>query len=933
MNVFHKFALKSLKQNRTRTIVTIIGIILSVAMLTAVTTTISSIQKFLLDVTIQENGSWHTLVHDISEQQAEKIISKKEVKDSARLRNVCYVKLEGGLNEEKPYLYVGAYEGKFDEMLSFHLQSGRLPQNENEIILPRDLKDNGGIKYKVGDTLSLPKGIRKNERGELLWQRDMKYDYEEEKEIFVESGKSAYRVVGIYESAFVDSSNAMGYTAFTKPASRMADQGERVYVILKDPKETDAFMEKLKPEKDKQLQAVPEIDKNRMYLIYSGNPTGAALRTIGGLMAILIGIIVFGSVALIGNSFSISVNERKRQYGLLSSIGATRKQLRRNVLYEASILSIIGIPLGILAGIGGMAVTFYFVSDLLAGFLNQGSQNMAIQLQMSAALWAIVLAAVIGFLTILISAYLPARKALKTSVIEVIRQSQDVRIRPRQVRTSRLTGKLFGLEGILASKNFKRNRKKYRATVFSLFISVVLFISATSFCDYMSSTLESMIETYSCDLRYGEDLAKDSTDLYQKLSNAKGVTKSGYYLGAGVESESMPSAIVPDESVGTVYRKDQYQLNMPVDEEGKEMKSETQMLDNVMIFFVEDEVYKEYLKEQNLDPAVYINGKASKAVAYDEMRGYNEDNKLINYPVFDKMPSEITLCYMKKLGDGYIDTMERRVGKDGKLEYRICKMQEVETTVHGDGSMETEEQEVEGSTRWVSARELYHQRATNIGTIEKDVPYGTDSYKGYGLMLFYPESAKKELCPDSVATYITMSYNSNSPSETYRKMSEVLEGQGRSTGDLFNIDEEVQSSRALMLVLKIFSYGFICLISLIAIANVFNTISTNILLRRREFAMLRSVGMTDKGFRRMMNLECILYGCKGLFFGLIVATGVTYLIYQALSNELVFSFYIPWYSIAIAVGSVFVVVFATMLYAMSKIKKDNVVETLKQENY
>ena len=136
-----------------------------------------------------------------------------------------------------------------------------------------------------------------------------------------------------------------------------------------------------------------------------------------------------------------------------------------------------------------------------------------------------------------------------------------------------------------------------------------------------------------------------------------------------------------------------------------------------------------------------------------------------------------------------------------------------------------------------------------------------------------------------------------------------------------------------MLVMRIFSYGFILLISLIAMANVFNTISTNILLRRREFAMLRSVGMTDKGFRRMMNLECILYGCKGLFFGLLVAIGVTYLIYRALSNELVFAFYIPWYSIVIAIASVFLVVFATMLYAMSKIKKDNVVETLKQENY
>lgn len=931
MNVFHKFALQSLKKNRTRTIVTIIGIILSVAMLTAVTTTISSIQKFLLDVTIQNSGSWHAAMYDISGKQAEKISSSKQVRDSARLKNVCYVKLEGGRNKERPYLYVGAYEGKFDEMLSFHMQEGRLPQNENEIILPTDLRENGGLKYKVGDSISLTKGIRKNEVGELLWQRDMVY--EEEDETFVESGKTAYRVVGIYESAFIDSSSARGYTAITKPAPSMADQGERIYVTLKDAGEIEDFTKKLDIQKAKNLQAVPEIDTNRMYLIYSGNPTGAALRTIGGLMAILIGIIVFGSVALIGNSFSISVNERKKQYGLLSSIGATRKQLKRNVLYEASILSIIGIPLGVLAGIGGMSITFYFVSDLLKGFLNQGSQSMAIQLQMSAALWAVLMAAAIGFFTILISAYLPARKALKTSAIEVIRQSQDVRIRPRQVRTSRLTGKLFGLEGILASKNFKRNRKKYRATVFSLFISVVLFISATSFCDYMSKSLESLIATYSCDLRYGEDTTKDSLSLYHKLQNTKGITKAGYYLeaGAGAGTEYMPSVLVPDESVGKIFRNNQ--LSVPMDEEGNEMKSDTQMLDNVYILFVEDTMYKEYLEEQHLDPAVYMNGKASKAVVYDKMIGRNEDNKIIHYPVFEKMPSEITLCYEKKLKDGYENNMERKVGTDGKLRYRISKIEETETTVHGDGSSETEMEEVQGSVQWVSAEELYEQRTTSIGAVVDDVPFGADSYKGYGLMLFYPESARKGLCPDSAQIYMVMSYNSSNPSESYKKMSEILESNGRSTGSLFNVDEDVQSGRALMLVLRIFSYGFICLISLIAIANVFNTISTNILLRRREFAMLRSVGMTDKGFRRMMNLECILYGCKGLFFGLIVAAGVTYLIYQALSNQLEFTFYIPWYSVMIAVGSVFIVVFATMLYAMSKIKKDNVVETLKQESY
>jgi putative ABC transport system permease protein len=133
-------------------------------------------------------------------------------------------------------------------------------------------------------------------------------------------------------------------------------------------------------------------------------------------------------------------------------------------------------------------------------------------------------------------------------------------------------------------------------------------------------------------------------------------------------------------------------------------------------------------------------------------------------------------------------------------------------------------------------------------------------------------------------------------------------------------------------VVNIFSIGFIVLISLIAAANVFNTISTNIALRRREFAMLKSIGMTQKGFNKMMNFECLLYGLKGLVYGIPVSIGITWLIYQSILNGWETGFFIPWHSIVIAVGSVFAVVFATMLYAMDRIKKDNPIDALKNEN-
>lgn len=142
----------------------------------------------------------------------------------------------------------------------------------------------------------------------------------------------------------------------------------------------------------------------------------------------------------------------------------------------------------------------------------------------------------------------------------------------------------------------------------------------------------------------------------------------------------------------------------------------------------------------------------------------------------------------------------------------------------------------------------------------------------------------------------------------------------------------MESERALVTVVTVFAYGFIVLISLIALANVFNTISTNIQLRRREFAMLRSVGMTRKGFRKMMDFECILYGVKGLLYGVPTALAVTWLIYKSINEGIMMPYLFPWKSILISAVSVFAVVFATMLYGMHKLNRENTIDALKNEN-
>ena len=355
---------------------------------------------------------------------------------------------------------------------------------------------------------------------------------------------------------------------------------------------------------------------------------------------------------------------------------------------------------------------------------------------------------------------------------------------------------------------------------------------------------------------------------------------------------------------------DVVQLNEPVDDKGILVISKTQLVDNLTVVFMENQAFDECVKQNG------ANGKFD-ALAYDAMSNQTRDCKMYKYPLFNKIPNEVEVCFPKKLPKHSEDVYARRVGKNGELE---CRMEKY-----------LNEEPEPNSERFVPFKEFYNTRKITIGKTLDKAPFGMENEVGSGLVLFMPERAMAKICPAGIEKLMVMLYNSDNPTETSEKMCQVLENNDRSTGDLYNYAREIQDVRAMMLVIKIFSYGFIILISLISIANVFNTISTNILLRRREFAVLRSVGMTRHGFYKMMNLECILYGCKGLFFGLIASVGVTYLIYLSLRNQMILDFYIPWYSVVIAVFSVFFVVFCTMLYAMRKIQKDNVAETLKSD--
>jgi putative ABC transport system permease protein len=169
---------------------------------------------------------------------------------------------------------------------------------------------------------------------------------------------------------------------------------------------------------------------------------------------------------------------------------------------------------------------------------------------------------------------------------------------------------------------------------------------------------------------------------------------------------------------------------------------------------------------------------------------------------------------------------------------------------------------------------------------------------------------------------------SSDPMKTQRELEEMEEF----SYGIHNIYKYRQQDEQLLMLISVFTYGFILLITAISVANIFNTISTSISLRKREFAMLKSIGMTPKGFNKMINYESIFYGIKSLLYGLPCSIVVMILIHRSLMNSFDYPFQLPWMSLMFVIVAVFVIVGSAMIYAGSKVKRDNIIDAIKQES-
>lgn len=912
MSIFNKVTLEILKKNKTRTIVTIIGIILSASMFTAVTTTVSSLQNYMVQNAIYNEGDWHISAIEVDESffdflknptastdnpDTARVFAEGKVQSYVYNQQLGYAYAEGCTNEYKPYLYVIGADKKFCETMPVHLTGGRLPVKSDEILLPEHLAENGEVYYKVGDVLTLELGNRVSdgyvlgqynpylnaEEGEPVEGSDLAPQTESETLEVVET--RTYTVVGFYERPAFENYSAPGYTVITvMDKVRPAGSLYNFYFKMEDPKDALEWFGHLGTGASYNSSLLTYLGVSQFVGFYS---------VLYGLAAIICGLIMFGSVSLIYNAFSISVSERTKQFGLLSSIGATKKQLRQMVLFEALFVSIIGIPLGIIAGIGGMGVTFHFIGKEFSTLT-----DYAMPLTLSVYPGAILAACAITLVTVLVSAWIPSERATMVTAVEAIRQSGDVKLTKREqkklrkLETKRTWGekiiyRLFGLPGMIADKYYRRSKKKYRTTVVSLFMSIVLFISASALTSYLTDSVQSGFEKNGYDIIYDYDPTMYMT--YEEIVNGdfSGMLSHEELSALFDEAEAVENATYAAKKTARVNIEMKYLSDGYLDyltELYETMGGDYQLEERkvfVCAVFVEDSVYEEFLAEHKLDKDEFANPQKPIGVAIDGDTFFDYD--LGKYVTTDILKSDTAEIIIENTPEDASDTVTEKA-------------------------------------------------ILQVGAVVKERPYFVSDM--YELSVIYPYTARETVLEglgidNQFCDHFILSEDHEA---SYKALKDIVVENGLSKHYLYDYAEGAEESRTLIMIINVFSYGFIVLISLIAAANVFNTVSTNISLRRREFAMLKSVGMSHKEMNHMMNFECVLYGSRSLLYGLPVSVLITWLIYRVISEGFTTGFYLPWGAVIIAVLSVFLVVFATMMYSMKKIQADNPIDALKNEN-
>lgn len=855
MKIVNKLTLRHLKENKGRTVVTTLGICVSVAMITAVFVAVASLMNLFGEIQLLTKGHQHAVL-TVNELQVEKLKADARIERVGlrEVENQLQFQLENRVSDRTGTgdIYVGdnvnlqqMFTGNYD---------GKIPQNENEIAVEQSLIEKNNLNWKIGDTVKIPIGYRyytDAETGEQVRIISGSYTPGEKFEL---TGEKEYKITAVLHNNPATSGICSVIQGFDSSKSTLkADQTVQAYIELKEVnyKSLETINRIIKDYEIKEFS----INDEYLQTAFSFDQNGILMDLLPMMIIVLV-IIIIASVALIFNAFAMSLSERIRYLGMLASVGATKVQKKLSVYFEGAILGAIGIPVGILTGILGIGITLKAVGSKIiqTGMLN-GVSDSNMQMQVIVPLWAIIGIVVFSVITIFVSLLIPSRKASKITPIDAIRQKDEIKLKAKKLKSSRLIRKVFGYEGELANKNLKRNGRKSKVITVSIALSVILFLSCNYFCSLfsMSIEMESQIPyqvVVSVDYEHKDDFEKDLKNI-PEIDDSFSVLFFYEKLNE-YERDKENHPIVNTDNLTSTYK------NL--------FSSKVQLYVNI----IDDEDFNTLCKNNAIDSSKYY-GDGAKALLMNNISHKENSLKVFNEKI---LGTEFTISA--------IDSSKIKIEDFVKYDSKVYAC-----------SLNPEK-----------AISLYIPETQYYNVVQKD----TEKYD---------------------STYL-LGIETDWHAKVTEKIQSLMDEDNYGTYMVSDYVENMQTMNAFTFVMQVFIYGFIVLITLITTANIINTISTGIAMRKKEFAMLKSVGVTPKGFRKIISLESAFYGLKALPISLLLSIGISYGMNVSVGQSAIpFEINIPLYIGVIL--AVYAIIGATMLYAVSKLKDDSIVETLKEE--
>lgn len=858
MNLYTSLTLRYLKQNKRRTLVTIIGIILATALICGIGNICTSFMDYQMRDEIQSSGSFYATFTDIDKEKASVITKSSGVSEYGYKKNLGSVILD---KKNSTSLDINVFDKNTINSFQITLKKGSYPKNESELIVTQDLLNKWN--KKIGDKITL-------NLGELIYD-DMGMISK-----LKNPQKTTFKIVGTLDKALYNSKFAIaGFDINSVDKNEKFD----VSICTKNPKDiyktaisigkNIGLVQKDNPKDesynyDEQANLYfKDIEYNEGLLRLLGASSYSNINiTLLLIVGLVASLVIIATIATIYNSFSIAISERKKQFAILNSIGATKSQIMKFVFLEGFLVSIVGIPIGLLSGTVAIDIVFKVIKTFF-----KTSMFGELDLRVVFSPVVLILSTLVILLTIFISALIPAINAAKISPLEAIKNSSNLKV--GKIKSSKLVKKIFKTEGELAYKNLRRNKGKFRITLFSLVISIVIFISFNGFVDMFVEanqinygSITNDLTLYENNLLTKEEVQKTIDEL-KKINGLKDVAiDKGYNLNVHVDEKNINKDL--RESLKQSHYVD---------------------MDNSNYNFINSRLYipgyfsisNIKLSEGKFDrkTAKAENGVILVRYSYQESLAKKGKVVLSNYKVGDTLNCTIT-----------------SYDSDGKESEKEVKLKILAIT---DEILTGNNQYPETSFGVVA----YDDLIPSLGITDDESSSN----------LYY------------VAT--------NQEKSTRDEVKKVAEENNLSVMD--SIDE-AQKLEQTMNVMKIFVYGFIVVISLVSVTNIINTISTNINLRKREFAIIKSIGVTPQGFKKMIYMESILYGILSLLYGIPIGICMNVLMNKILEGVITVQTLIPYKAILICVVAIFIITFIASYIPLKKISKENIIDNIRQES-